>query len=160
MARARKVVEMTTKHLSRAEREKRKYAEKQISADKSDIMKVPNKELRDAVAKKEYKRVLPELLKTDVIGNLDRAQMIAYANAYSRYIEATEKLKDPNEHLVVEQGNGGTKPNPLIVISENAYKEMKAAGECLGMTVNARLSAANLKVKKEEEGLLEAFGDI
>lgn len=160
MPRSRKIVGMTTKHFSRVEKEKRKYAESTIKTDKNDITRIPTKELRDAAARKEYKRVLPELLKSEVIGNLDRSQLIAYCNAWSRYLEATEKMKDPSEHLTVDMATGGKKPNPLITVAENAYKEFRAAGECLGMTVSARLSAASLKVQKQEEELMQEFGEI
>lgn len=47
-----------------------------------------------AIAKKEFKRVVKESNSLDLLDNLDLAFLVIYAQAYSEYIEITDKIKE------------------------------------------------------------------
>lgn len=158
MANRRKVIELSTKHLSRAERARKQYEESLVKTESDELEQVAGL-LDGAVAKKEYFRILKELQKIDLIGNLDRANMVAYANAYATYMKAHKEIRKKDFEPVITTKQG-MKKNPLLNVASDAYAEMCRAGEKLGMSVNARLKAASAKADREEQGLKEMFGDI
>lgn len=73
--------------------------------------------LRDNVAKKEWKRLLIQFDELGFLTNLDYNNLGAYCNAYSYYVESTEKMK--SESLTVtyvnKRGQANTVENPLIM---------------------------------------------
>ncbi len=157
MANRRKVIAISTGDATVAVQERKKLEETAVKAPRTGLQKVPSDALVNEVAKKEYKRVLKLLEAIDIISDVDRANLIVYANAYARYLDAIKALK--TEPLVIEAATG-PKKNPWITVSESAYAEMYRAGSALGMTVDSRLKAGAVKVRKQEENLEAAFGDI
>ena len=111
----------------------------------------------DTKAKKEWKRVVPELKKMDIVGRLDITNLVAYCNAYSKYCEATKALR--GQPLTVPSPSG-EKENPLINV-QIKYAEMfrKFADQC-GLTINSRLKWAATKTKQQEEQIESEFGAI
>lgn len=150
---------MQTGNLTREIQEKRKYEESLVNTGKTDLDDVPENLFLDAVAKKEYKRVLADLKKIHIIGNLDRANLISYANSYALYVKICKKMKAKDFEDVVLTTQG-MKPNPLYAILKQAKREMEAAGKTLGMSATARLQIASAKAKDQEEDLKDTFGDI
>ncbi len=159
MGRPRKPLEMQTGNLTRETQEKRKYEESLVNTGKTDLDDVPANLFLDAVARKEYKRVLADLKKIDIIGNLDRANLISYANSYALYVKTCKKMKAKGFEDIVLTAQG-MKPNPLYMILDQTKREMEAAGKALGMSATARLQIASAKAKDQEEDLKDTFGDI
>lgn len=159
MGRPRKPLEMQTGNLTRGTQEKRKYEESLVNTGKTDLDDVPANLFLDAVARKEYKRVLADLKKIDIIGNLDRANLISYANSYALYVKTCKKMKAKDFEDIVLTAQG-MKPNPLYMILDQTKREMEAAGKALGMSATARLQIASAKAKDQEENLKDTFGDI
>ena len=146
-------------NLTRETQEKRKYEESLVNTGKTDLDDVPANLFLDAVARKEYKRVLTDLKKIDIIGNLDRANLISYANSYALYVKICKKMKAKDFEDIVLTAQG-MKPNPLYAILDQAKREMEAAGKTLGMSATARLQIASAKAKDQEADLKDTFGDI
>lgn len=73
-----------------------------------------------AEAKKEWKRVAPELLKIRIITQLDRAALAAYCQAYARWVEAEQRIKELNE----AGKKNGTKGAGLYDLTPNGFKQM------------------------------------
>ena len=46
------------------------------------------------MAKNEWKRIVKELKKIEIVGNLDYVNLACYCNAYANYVETTKQLKD------------------------------------------------------------------
>ncbi len=161
MSRTRKVLSLSTKNYSKARREKAEYAESLIKGGDRDGLELDEvrDELVDDIAAEEYVKALEELRKLDFVCNLDKGNLIAYANAASLYRKCTERMKADDFQLVTSN-KMGERSNPILQIRERAYLEMCRAGEKLGMSVSARLKAADFKVNKEEDELKSAFGDI
>ena len=160
MARPRKPVEMQTRHNKVIDYQKRKQEEAAVAGN-SDQLERPPKWLVDAVAKKEWKRLVKELRDIQIIGNLDLNNLGAYCNAYSNYRKATEEMKDAS--LTVEKHTRyGTQmvANPLIGIQAKYLDEMRQYAGLCGLTIDSRLKAGSAKVEKQDDNIRETFGAI
>jgi P27 family predicted phage terminase small subunit len=73
-----------------------------------------------AEAKKEWKRVAPVLLKIRIITQLDRAALAAYCQAYARWVEAEQRIKELND----AGKKNGTKGAGLYDLTPNGFKQM------------------------------------
>ena len=156
MSRNRKVLDLSTGDLTKKVRAEKATQSAMIVQDPSDLDRLPQ-DLNDTKAKKEWKRVVPELKKMDIVGRLDITNLVAYCNAYSKYVEATKALR--GQPLTVPSPSG-EKENPLINV-QIKYAEMfrKFADQC-GLTINSRLKWAATKTKQQEEQIESEFGAI
>ena len=159
MGRPRKVISLQTGHIKSDVRAKREYEESIVKTDRDELENVPAALFLGTVAKKEYERVLQNLKSINIIGNLDRDNMIVYANAYSTYMMACKEIKKKDFKPVVFTTTG-EKPNPIYQIMDQAKRQMDTAGNALGMSASSRLKLAAEKAKGQEEELLQMFGDI
>ena len=160
MARPRKPLELQTRHNKVVEMQRRKQEEQAVAVGKDQLEKPPSW-LTDAVAKREWKRLLSELKKINIVGNLDLNNLAAYCNAYSAYRKATKELK--GQSLVVEKKTKfGTQlvANPLIQIQSKYSDEMRRYAALCGLTIDARLKAGAAKVEKQEDEIRKKFGGI
>ena len=100
MGRARKPLNMQKGNLTVDRQNEIGMAEEMVTVGRERLEKLPTS-LVDSVAKKEYKRVVTELNKVNVVGNLDLNNIGGYANAYSYYLKSTKELK--KQSLTVER---------------------------------------------------------
>ena len=117
----------------------------------------PPKELIDSRAKAEWKRITTILADMEIIGDLDRYSLVAYANAWSLYVRATTELAE--QGLTLETEKGPVK-NPLINTQNTFWEQLKAAAAKAGLSVDTRLKHAALKVKDETDEMTARFGDF
>ena len=160
MARQRKVVDMQAAHLTKKETQKKKAEEREVITGNEDLEKPPTW-LLDANAKKEWERIVAELKKIELVGNLDYVNLACYCNAYANYVKVSRKLKK-EQYCIERETRTGTivVKNPLVDIQTNYAAEMrKFAGLC-GMTIDSRLKAAVQKIDRKEEKLEKKFGAI
>ena len=83
----------------------REAEEDSVTTDKNQLKRPPTW-LIDNVAKKEWRRIVKELEKINLIGNLDRNNLGGYCNAFANYVKATEILKDQTYYIDRETRNG------------------------------------------------------
>mgnify|MGYP001625125559 CR=1 FL=1 len=160
MPRPRKPVELQTGHLKVVDYQKKKQHEDAVKVA-ADQLEKPPVWLVDAVAKKEWKRLVEELKNINIIGNLDLNNLGAYCNAYAHYRKATKELK--KAPLTVEKHTRyGTQmvPNPLIGIQGKYLDEMRQYAALCGLTIDSRLKAGAGKVEKQDESIRKTFGAI
>lgn len=160
MGRTRKPLEMQKGNLTIAQQEQKKSEESYVITGKEQLAKTP-KWILNKIASEEYKRVSKELAKINVIGNLDVNNLAGYCNAYAFYREATQLLQ--NQSLLIEketQYGKVTAENPLINIQRKYAEEMRKFASLCGLTVDSRLKAAVVKIHKDEEDILDEFGEI
>lgn len=93
MGRPRKPLEMQKGNLTIISMEQRRNEEKKTKTGSNQLSRPPDW-LIDEVAVKEWKRIVKELKKINLIGNLDRNNLGGYCNAFANYIKATEILKN------------------------------------------------------------------
>lgn len=136
-----------------------KQREEEMVKTATDEILDPPEWLTNEVARDEWKRVIPQLLEINVVGNLDLANVAGYCNAYAGYRKATEEL-DKMPLVYVDKADGKTKSNPYVSIQAQYAQEMRRFGDLCGMSVSSRLKAAATQTKKEAERVEEKFGVI
>lgn len=161
MGRARKPLNMQKGNLTVDRQNEIGMAEEMVTVGREQLEKLPTS-LVDSVAKKEYKRVVTELNKVNVVGNLDLNNIVGYANAYSYYLKSTKELK--KQSLTVERytktGDMYMAENPLINIQKKYAEEMRKFSALCGLTIDSRLKAATVQLGKESDDIDSEFGDF
>ena len=87
-------------------------------------------------ARKEWKRVAPELRRLGLLTTLDRAALAAYCQAYSRWLQANSVLA--REGLVVVGHRKALRKHPLVTVLRAAEATMRAFAVELGLTPLSR----------------------
>ncbi|WP_373262387.1 phage terminase small subunit P27 family [Hungatella hathewayi] len=161
MSRNRKPLDQQVGNLTKEDKDRKQLEEQVVMTGAEDLGRPPSW-LIDAVAKREYKRVLKDLKKIEIVGNLDLSNLAGYCNAYAMYRKATEQLAD--QKLIVErfsaQGAKYEAENPLIMVQKKYAEEMRKFASMCGLTIDSRLKAATAKVDKIEDEIEDEFGDI
>ena len=160
MSRNRKPLELQSKHLTNAEKLQKEEEEDLLVLGKEQLQDPPDWLIND-VAINEFKRIVKEIDKIDVIGNLDINNLGGYCNSYALYLKSTEELK--GKSLIVRKmtKNGPmTIKNPLIEIQKNYADEMRKFASLCGMTIDSRLKVATIKTTQQQEDIVDEFGDI
>ena len=160
MSRARKPVDMQSKHLTNAEKEEKEQQEEILILGKEQLENPPEW-LIDEVARDEFIRVTNELSSVNIVGNLDLSNIGGYSNAFSTYVHAIENLRGKSS-VVKEVTKSGVKlvENPFLKVRDNAASEMWKFGALCGINIDGRLKLANLKTTKNDEDITDEFGDI
>lgn len=160
MANNMKVLSLSTKHRSKAEKARREYEESLIQSDGADLDDVTASQFVNTTARREYNRALKRLREEiGIIGNLNKSDLINYANSYGRYMDLVKETKKKGFTYVVETSKG-PKPNPLVKMMDEARRDMAESSRRLGMTLDGQLKAAKTKANKEEDDLKMVFGDF
>ena len=156
----RNVISISKKHRSKADYERRKYEESLIQSDGEDLDDVPATEFINEMARKEYDRVLRRLREeVGIIGNLNKSDLLTYANGYGKYMDCVKQYRKKDFQLVIET-NSGPKANPVLRMMDEAQRCMGEAARRLGMTVDGQLKTAKAKADKEEADMEKVFGAI
>ena len=160
MSRNRKPLELQSKHLTNAEKLQKEEEEDLLVLGKEQLQDPPDWLIND-VAINEFKRIVKEIDKIDVIGNLDINNLGGYCNSYALYLKSTEELKGKSLMIRKMTKNGPiTIKNPLIEIQKNYADEMRKFASLCGMTIDSRLKVATIKTTKQQEDIIDEFGDI
>ena len=134
--------------------------EQEAVQTESDEIERPPVWLVDKEARKEWRRVVPQLKEIGVVGNLDLANIAGYCNAYSQYRYYTEEIKrirtlerplSDDELKVI-----GTASNLQIKYAQ----ELRRFADMCGMSISSRLKAAAEKTNKTEDRIQSEFGAI
>ena len=160
MPRQRKILQLQTGDLRKSVRERREYEESLIKSDGMDLDDVPATEFINETARKEYDRVLRRLREeVGIIGNLNKSDLLTYANGYGKYMDCVRQYRKKDFQLVIET-NSGPKANPVLRMMDEAQRCMGEAARRLGMTVDGQLKTAKAKADKEEAEMEKVFGAI
>ena len=134
MPRPKKPIDMQKAHLTLVEKQNRKAEEDSVTTGNNQL-KTPPRWLINDVAKKEWRRIVRELNKIQIVGNLDYANLGGYCNAYANYIQVTEILKDQTYSIERETRTGTIiVKNPLVDIQTNYAAEMRRFAALCGLT--------------------------
>ena len=147
---ARKPLELQTKHLTKAEKEKKKI-EESIIFDKDALKNKPDW-LVDEVAREEWDRLVNEFSKNTLICNLDYNNLGAYCNAFAKWIKKKKKV---GLKIVV-----GKQSNPYVNLELKYSEEMRKYATLLGMTAEGKLKLKGIKTESKEKEVINEFGDI
>ena len=134
--------------------------EESVSTGKNQLKRPPDW-LIDDVAKKEWRRIVKELEKIGLIGNLDRNNLGGYCNAFANYVKATNILKEQTYYIDRETRNGViVVKNPMVDIQRTYADEMRRFASLCGLTIDSRLKTAAVKTDKTREDITKKFGNI
>lgn len=160
MGRSRKPIETQRGNLTVITMQNRKKEEQDISTGKNQLKRPPDW-LIDDVAKKEWRRIIKELEKINLVGNLDRNNLGGYCNAFANYVKATNILKEQAYYIDRETRNGViVVKNPMVDIQKTYADEMRRFASLCGLTIDSRLKAAATKTSKSKEEIENKFGVI
>jgi len=108
-------------------------------------------------AKREWSRIVPELMNIGLLTNVDRTALAAYCQAYGRWVEAEKVIKAKGPLYKTEKGNIIT--SPMLWVANKAMEQMHKFLTEFGMTPSsrARIAGANIKAEKDDpfESLLD-----
>lgn len=154
----RKPMALHTGHHTKAELETMKKENDAATGSRNCFTGSPPKELIDADARKEWKRITAILEPLQIVGDIDLYALVGYCNSRSLYQKTTKELA--SQPSVIETEKGPVK-NPLIAI-QNLYADqmMKFASKA-GLAISTRLQAGALKVQNPEpDEITQRFGDF
>jgi len=158
--RPKKIVELSTKHRSKAETERREYEQSLVASSGVDLDDVKASQFVNATARKEYNRALKRLREeTGMIGNLNKSDLINYANSYGRYMDLVKECRKKTFTYIVPS-EAGPKPNPIIRMMDEARRDMAESSRRLGMTLDGQLKTAKAKADRQEAEMEQKFGVI
>lgn len=145
---------------SKAQLEERLEKESAIQPN-TDNIKPPS--WLSPFAKREFRKMVKELLEVDLITNVDVNAMAFYCDAYSKYVECTKVIQE--EGLMVEYTNKAAEtnkvPHPLLTKQKGLFEQMKSLSIEFGLTPAARAKIAIPKSSEKEVSAEEKmFGDL
>ena len=154
MGRPRKPLEMQRGNLTVISMARRKNEEKKVKTGSNQLSRPPDW-LIDEVAVKEWKRIVKELKKINLIGNLDRNNLGGYCNAFANYVKSTNILRDQAFYIDRETRNGViVVKNPMVDIQKGYAEEMRRFASLCGLTIAAAFNLASIVSPHSEANLL------
>lgn len=160
MGRGRKPIDNQRGNLTQEQKEKIKQSEELVLTDKTDLDKVPSW-LIDKVAKDEWKRLVKNLKKIDIIGNLDINNLGVYCNTFSQYRKITAAISKV-EILRTDENEDAMNYVFERLSNQQRYcaDELRKYAGTLGLTIDSRLKAGAIKGKDKDDEIEDEFGDI
>lgn len=151
MGRARLPLEEQKKHLTVAEQEQRRAEQDKAKTGRGRLRltKKVRALLMNEEAVGKYKEVLQMTEDLDFIGDLDRDNLIGYCNAWACVQEVTRRMAVHPDLLLDKD---------IVTIYRGHCEEMRKFGRLCGMTLDSRLKAASLAVKKDQDEIGDKFG--
>ena len=90
----------------------------------------------DTEARKEWRRIVPELEQLGLLTILDRAALALYCQAWSRWVRASREIDENGE--ILESKNGKPVQSPWISLRNRAGQDMHKFLAEFGMTPSSR----------------------
>lgn len=87
----------------------------------------------------EWNRVVPELVRLDLLKEGDRATLVTYCEAWAVFCEATDQIR---VHGLFIEAKQGLIPHPAVAIQRNAAKEVRAIAAHFGLTPSTEQALA------------------
>ena len=147
MGRSRKPLEMQKGNLTVEQQVTLEQAEEMVSVGKEQLAKPPTW-LIGKCARNEFKRVVKEMEKVQIFGNLDVNNLACYCNAFAMYRKVLDlvKIRPADKDLT-------------DILKKHADEMRKFAALC-GLTIDSRLKlGASMAAQKDVE-IEGNFGDI
>jgi P27 family predicted phage terminase small subunit len=106
-------------------------------------------------ARKEWKRITPQLEKLRVITHLDRSALSVYCQAYGRWVQAEQKLKALGDDGLIDMTPSGYRQISVwLQISNRAAEQMHKFMTEFGLTPSSRSRVS----QAAEAGQVDLFG--
>jgi P27 family predicted phage terminase small subunit len=122
---------------------------------KPDVAIPEPPEFLSEIALEEWHRLVPELEKLGLISHLSRATIASYCQAFSRWQEAEEHLRE--EAYVLMGEKGGVYQNPWLAIANKAMEQLLKIGAEFGMTPSSQSRVTTSTLNKPAGSPLTLF---
>ena len=101
------------------------------------VAKIPTcpREL-SATAKKEWRRIAPELARLGLLARIDRAALALYCDNYGRWIEAIQAIQQYG--VVIKSPTGFPMQSPYVAIANKAGEQVRLLLGEFGMSPSSR----------------------
>jgi P27 family predicted phage terminase small subunit len=90
----------------------------------------------NAVAKREWRRIAPELAALGLLAKVDRTALALYCDAYARWIEAVRSIE--RFGVVIKSPNGLPIQSPYLAIANKSGEQVRLLLAEFGMTPASR----------------------
>lgn len=104
-----------------------------------------------AEAAAEWKRVVPELARLELLKPIDRAALAAYCLAWDRLVTAQKVVQSSEMGQTYTDAFGNPKKRPEVLIVEAASKELRAWAAEFGMTPSSESRVAKPEADHADE---------
>jgi len=91
-----------------------------------------------AVAKAEWERIAPELLRLGLLSELDRAALAAYCESYADFRWAVRAIKKNNGGRTLVSAKGYEYVHPAITVKRQAMEKIRQFAAEFGLSPSAR----------------------
>lgn len=115
-------------------------------------------------AKREWKRIVPELLASGLVAKIDRMAVAAYCEACALWWKAKRNVEKLGE--IVKVGSSDyPQQNPWFAIKKRAYEEMRHFWQEFGISPAARtrirtsIASADVGAKSDKQKLVDNILD-
>jgi P27 family predicted phage terminase small subunit len=110
----------------------------------------------NAEGRKEWRRITRELAPLGLVSNLDRTALAIYCDAYARWVDATDNIRQFG--LIVKAPGGYPMPSPYLPILNKSIEQMRAFIVEFGMTPASRSRVATDMPDEEDAEDKRFFG--
>jgi len=132
---------------------KRPVNENEPAPDPMADLKPPS--FLNKFGKQEWKRIVPELIKLDLLGAVDRTALAGYCNAFGTWEEAIRELRKPGQGMITYTEKGYPIQNPLLGVINKQSEIMKGYLVEFGMTPAARSRVTTPEGSGEDDEFLK-----
>lgn len=106
-----------------------------------------------AEAKAEWKRLVPDLVKSGLAGKIDRNALARYCSLWVRWRQAEEMLARSGEIIPLKNSDGSLRylqPSPYISIARGLADQLQKLEQSFGLNPSAR-SRISVEVEPSDE---------
>jgi P27 family predicted phage terminase small subunit len=107
-------------------------------------------------AKKEWRRIVPELQAVGLITRIDRAGLALYCQAWGRWLEAEEALRKYG--VMVKSPSGFPMQSPYLAVANKTMEQMRGLLTEFGMSPASR-TRISVQERGDEDPEFEALLD-
>lgn len=87
-------------------------------------------------AKREWSRIVPELLRLGLLAKIDRAMLSMWCQCWGMYVEAVRDIRENGTTFTTEKGYEG--PRPSVGVMNKMIQKMTTLSARFGMTPSDR----------------------
>jgi P27 family predicted phage terminase small subunit len=118
-----------------------------------DIPRCPSE--LNAVAKREWRRIAPELAALGLLAKIDRTALALYCDSYARWIEAIRSIEQYG--VVIKSPNGYPMQSPYVAIANKAGEQVRLLLAEFGMSPSSRTRVHATPPPSAEESAFERW---
>lgn len=161
MGRNPKLTLVNKKHLTKEEKRIREEKENKLFKNNTIDKIVPPSWLCKK-AKDLFREISTELMKRDMLTNLDLNCLSLYCDYYIKLLELNKKIKSEGELVEYTNKSGATNlvENPKIKIKNKYFEIVNKLSKELCLTPSSRSNFTTMKVEDKESELKNFYGDF